>query len=83
MEKNIIEDLKKYLISCIDKEGIIDGKRMFALKLGKVENDLFNNIDEVQSTIYNFADYSKDAYLEELPIVDEYDFAETPRAVSL
>ncbi len=73
MEKSTVDDLRNYLINCIDKEGKIEGKRRFSLQIGLLENALFNDIDEVYSTIYNFSDYSnpEDAYLEELPVVDE------------
>ena len=83
MEKNTIDELKKYLTRCIDHDGIIDGKRKFALQLGMVENDLLNDIDENQSNIYNFSAYSEDAYLEELPIVDEGNILTSLNAVSL
>ena len=74
MEKNTIEELKKYLINCIDEEGIIDGKRRFSLKLGMLENELFNDMDKTYSSIYNFSEYfghsnPENAYLEELPVV--------------
>ena len=82
MEKNTIDDLRKYLNKCIDQDGIIDGKRRFALQLGMVENELFNDADEVKSTIYNFSAYPEDAYLEELPIVNEGNILTTLNAVS-
>ena len=73
MEKSTVDDLKNYLIHCIDKEGIIEGKRRFSLQIGLLENALFKDMDEVYSTIYNFLDYSnqEDANLEELPVVDK------------
>ena len=77
MEKSTIDDLRKYLDKCIDQDGIIDGKRKFALQLGKVENELFNDVDEVKSAIYNFSAYHGDAYLEELPGVDEFNILTT------
>jgi len=83
MEKNIIADLKKYLNKCIDQDGIIDGKRSFALQLGMIENELFNDVDITKSTIYNFSAYPEDAYLEELPLVDEGSFLTSLEAVSL
>lgn len=83
MEKNTVDELRKYLNKCIDQEGIIDGKRRFALQLGMVENELFNNIDEIKSIIYNFSAYPEDAYLEELPIVDEGNILTSLNAVSL
>ncbi|MCK5152957.1 MAG: hypothetical protein KAQ93_01240 [Spirochaetales bacterium] len=73
MEKSTVDDLRNYLINCIDKEGIIEGKRRFSLQIGLLENALFNDIDEVYSTIYNFSEFVniEDANLEELPVVDE------------
>lgn len=73
MEKSTVDDLRNYLIHCIDNEGIIDGKRRFSLQLGLLENALFNDIDEVYSTVYDFPECinPKDAHLEELPVVDE------------
>ena len=75
IEKTTIEDLRNYLINCIDKEGLIEGKRRFSLQLGILENSLFNEMDELYSSIYHLSDYTKssspeDAYLEELPVVD-------------
>jgi hypothetical protein len=83
MEKNIIADLKKYLNKCVDQDGIIDGKRKFALQLGMIENDLFNDVDVTKSSIYNFSSYSEDVYLEELPLVDEENYLCSLEAVSL
>jgi len=73
MEKSTVDDLRNYLIHCIDSEGIIEGKRRFSLQVGLLENALFNDIDEVYSTIYHFSDYlsTEDRNLEELPVVDE------------
>lgn len=76
MEKSTVNNLKEYLIHCIDKEGIIDGKRRFSLQLGMLENALFKDIDEVYSSVYHFSEYSgysnfEDANLEELPVVDD------------
>jgi len=74
MEKNTVDDLKKYLIHCIDQEGIINGKRKFSLQLGLLENALFNDMDEFYSSVYHLAEYSniEDTILEELPVVDDY-----------
>lgn len=78
VDKSTIEDLKKYLINCIDEEGIIDGKRRFSLQLGMLENELFNDMDKANSSIYNFSEYfghsnPENANLEELPVVVDGD----------
>jgi len=73
MNKSTVEDLKNYLIDCVDKDGTINGKRRFSLQLGLLENALFKDIDEVYSSIYQFSEYAnaKDSKLEELPVVDD------------
>ncbi len=78
MKKSTIEDLRSCLMECIDKYGIIEGKRRFSLQIGTVENTLFNDLDEINSSIYHFEEYigytsPEDANLEELPVVDEDD----------
>jgi len=75
VEKSTVDDLKNYLIHCVDEKGIIEGKRRFSLQIGLLENALFKDMDEVYSTSYSFIDYSNpdDAYLEELPAVGEKD----------
>ncbi len=73
MEKSTVDDLRNYLIHCIDKEGIIEGKRRFSLQMGLLENALFIDMDEAYSTIYHFSEFvnTEDANLEELPVVDD------------
>ncbi|NOY09123.1 MAG: hypothetical protein GXP33_09810 [Spirochaetes bacterium] len=77
MKKSTMDDLRDYLINCIDKEGIIRGKQRFSLQLGMLENALFKDMEEIFSSIYHFSEYSgssnpEDANLEELPVVDDY-----------
>ena len=67
IEETTIDELRKYLINCIGKKGLIEGKRSFSLQLGVLENDLFSEMDELYPPIFHFAEYS---ILEELPVVD-------------
>ena len=74
MEKSTVDDLRRYLSHCIDKEGIVDGKRRFSLQLGLLENALFTDMDDVYSSISHISEYTdnfKDSNLEELPVVDD------------
>jgi hypothetical protein len=68
LQKKAIDDLKKFLLECITKEGVVLGKRRFSLELGMLENALFDEFDHDYSGVFPITD---DPDIEELPGVDD------------
>lgn len=66
VDKRTLDDLRNYLINCIEEKGLVEGKRSFSLQLGILENALFSEMEDIYPTIFNFAE---NAILEELPVV--------------
>ena len=64
LQKKAIDDLKRFLLECISKEGVVLGKRRFSLELGMLENALFDEFDHDYSGLFPLTD---DRDIEELP----------------